>query len=176
MSRKIVIPWKINERLERLAQLQQETNGALLYVPEKRPFGFNYNVRALYMTGVGTAHNVQADPRRMEIVNIFFEKHPGYGFVKWHTHCRETGEQWYEKFSQGDINSYKWQLRQDRRFVGMMISPTRKQLYGYGDLGFATIRSPTSDLLEDRISDELRHIAEQLGYVNLPPLLATERR
>ena len=77
MSRKIVIPWKINERLERLAQLQQETNGVLLYVPEKRPFGFNYNVRALYMTGVGTAHNVQADPRRMEIVNIFFEK----GFI-----------------------------------------------------------------------------------------------
>lgn len=52
------------------------------YVPEQTSDGFDCRVDALYMTAVGTAGHVRADPQRMEIVNRFFENNPEYMFVK----------------------------------------------------------------------------------------------
>lgn len=173
VRRRILVPISIDGKLRHLAGLKQESNGALLYVPTLTSDGLNCRVDALYMTAVGTAGNVCAEPQRMAIINRFFESNPEYRFVKWHTHCRGTGEYWFTRFSQGDIRAYKEQLRQDSRFIGMVVSPTRKLLYGKGIVELALmLDTSNSQRRERQVQGELQTAARELGYDDLPPLQA----
>lgn len=174
IRRRILLPRSLDARLKNLAELQQETNGALLYVPQVRSANeIDCRVDALYMTAVGTAGHVRAEPQRMAIVNCFFERNSEYLFVKWHTHCRGTGEHWFTRLSQGDIDSYEAQLQDDSRFIGMMASPLRTLLYGRGELDYSLVEdTSTSRARGEHVSRELQISARELGYRDLPRLRA----
>ena len=136
-KRRILIPMPVYERLNGLAGLTQESNGVLLYTPEKKPNGsYDCHVHGLFMTAVGNAGHVQAAPDKVTVVNKFLENNPKYKFVKWHTHSagtgRELGEQWWSQFSAQDIAGYEDQMREEPGFIGMVVSPTHILIHGQG--------------------------------------------
>src|SRR3989339_1491985 len=102
MGRKVLLPREIDRRLDNLTELVEEVDGILLY----RRQGDYCPIEALFMTGVGSAGHVQAQPDRMEVANDFFRRNPDYQFVKFHTHSKETidkfGDYYAKHFSQGD--------------------------------------------------------------------------
>ena len=121
MARKIILPEEINEKLDNLADLVEETNGILLY----RRRGNSCPVEGLFMTGVGNAGHVQAYPERIKIANEFFKRNLKYQFVKFHTHSKGTirrfGDYYSRHFSPEDINGIEEQLRHDREFIAMLV-------------------------------------------------------
>jgi len=182
VKRIVRIPEVLSNRLDgilkNLAELKEETNGVLLYEPVERTDHVDCRVDHLYMTGVGTAGHVKADQTRMDIINEFFQRHPEYRFVKWHTHSRGTGEHWHKRLSQGDIDSYREQMRQDPEFMGMMVSPSGRILVarkGTADMEIV----PTWAGFEEKskyLHDEILHSANSLGYGEIPRLRATKYR
>ncbi len=164
--RRILLPRTLDRKLQRLAELEWETNGILLYSQEPvSDSQIDCSVEALYLTGIGTATHVQADPERMRTANEYFRRHPDVRSVKWHTHCRGTGEVWFDRLSQQDIDSYEAQLEHDGRFIGMMVSPTRKILYGRERITLETIPDPSGFIQHQRIIErELKQVARSLGY------------
>lgn len=173
LTRWILLPQSIDDKLQTLAGLKQETNGVLLYVPEINTGVFNCRVDGLYVTNVGSISHVRADSKRIAIVNRFFKNNPNYRLIKWHTHCKGTGKDWFTRFSQGDIDGYEKQLRQDSRFIGMMVSPDRYLLHGKGGLYILLIEdTAVSQQNEMQVQSELEKAASELGY-DTPPLQAT---
>jgi len=163
----------LNGVLRDLAELKEETNGVLLYEPVRKPGHVDCRVDLLYMTGIGTTGHVRADPMRMEIINEFFQNHPEYRFVKWHTHSRGTGKYWHDKLSQGDMDSYREQIRQDPEFMGMMVSPSGRRLVAKGPVEMHVV--PTWGDFEEKasyLSDEMSLAANALGYREIPTLKA----
>jgi hypothetical protein len=130
MGRIVIIPNEIKVVQHNLALLKDETNGVLLY---KRN-GDICNVSTLLMTGSGNPGHVISDPNRIALVNELLKRDIGLRFVKWHTHTPETvrlfGETFLKHFSTGDTDSYKEQLRQDRDFIGMLVTPETELLCG----------------------------------------------
>ncbi len=122
MSRVIRIPQTIEARLKNLTQVDDETNGVLLYEQE----GNVCNISTLFMTGHGTPGHVIADPNRVAIVNEFFARNPNVGYVKFHSHTRKTvdkfGDRYLRQFSQGDLDSYKEQFQSDKEFIAMLVT------------------------------------------------------
>ena len=186
--RRISLPEELDRQLKTLAELQQESNGVLLYTSQ----GLDFRVDHLYMTNIGTAGHVQADPIRMEIINKFFERHPEYQLIKWHTHSRGTGEYWFDKLSEGDIRSYNRQLEEDPEFIGMMVSPVKKIIVARGKGEESTLVRvvPTPHDFYDRrrrLETEIELAARELGYTfnertarevgytHLPRLRATQK-
>ena len=88
MARKVLLPREIDERLDNLTGLVKEIDGILLY----RKQADYCPIEALFMTGVGSAGHVQAQPDRMEVANELFRRNPDYRFVKFHTHSKGTIE------------------------------------------------------------------------------------
>ncbi|MBU0958740.1 MAG: hypothetical protein KKB31_02215 [Nanoarchaeota archaeon] len=172
MVRKILLPKEMDEKLDNLAGLVEEVNGILLY----KRMGDSCPVDGLFMTGVGNVGHVQASPERIEIANKFFRRNPGYQFIKLHTHSKGTirrfGNYYARHFSQGDIDGIKEQLKHDRDFIAMLVTPEVKLLSG--------IDNPTLSVVEgfsgyqnrkSFVNQELKTIARNLGY-NLGRLTA----
>ncbi len=162
MSRIVVLPKDIERRLDTLAILDRETNGALLY----RQRDDYCVVESLFMTGDGTERHVQSEPRRVEVVNGFLRAYPDYKYVEFHTHTRETirkhGEYYAKHFSREDRKVIREQLRHDREFIAMLVTPETKLLSG--------VDNP-SLVVDERYLDRsryiniiLRKIAEGKGY------------
>ena len=119
------------------------------------------------MTGRGNPGHVQADPQRIAIANELFSKHPDYGLVKFHTHSIGTikvfGEYYATNFSQEDINIYEEQIKHDSRFIGLVITPQTKLLYGRNNPILKIIDQPIPKI-SYQINNEIRKIASQRGY------------
>lgn len=181
-QRILELPEELNLKLKSLAELQQETNGVLLYPDEKiRDASGNTRCRieALYMTGRGDQVHVQSDTQRMAVMNEFFNLHPEYRYVKWHTHCRGTGQQWFDKISAGDRESYTNQLREDPNFIGMMVSPTHTIVIGMDNPVLQVTPKGTTRNFEAQeriIRNWIEEAAGRIGHINLPPLMATQKR
>ena len=130
MSRTIILPQEIEDKLQALTSLKEESNGILLY----RRQGDLCPIEALYMTGVGSPGHVQADPEKMEVANQFFKTHSDYRCVKFHTHTKGTiaqfGEQYAREFSEKDIEGIQEQLHHDREFIAMLVTPEKRLLSG----------------------------------------------
>lgn len=175
MARRVLLPSEIEKRLNDLTGLMQEVNGILLYRRQKD----DCPLEAVFMTGVGCEGDVQANPQRMVVANEFFRRNSDYQFVKFHTHSKGTiekfGDYYARHFSQGDINGIKEQLKEDRNFMAMLITPKTKLLSG--------IDNPTLIMVDDfigyhhrsqAVSQSLKVIAKNLGY-DISGLLATRR-
>ncbi|MFH1212035.1 MAG: hypothetical protein V1659_03850 [Candidatus Woesearchaeota archaeon] len=165
MARKVLLPKEIDARLDGLSGLIEEVDGILLY----RRQGDYCPVEALFMTGVGSAGHVQAQPARIQVANEFFRQNPSYQFVKFHTHSKGTidkfGQYYSRHFSRGDIDAIKEQLKHDRDFMAMLVTPEIKLLCGIDNPELSVVNG-FSDY-QDRsrvVSQSLEIIARNLGY------------
>jgi len=167
MRRIVLLPAELDVKLDDLAAIEDETNGILLY---RRQGGDNEKycpLVAIYMTAKGTSGHVQAKPQRIEVVNEFFQRHPDFHHVKFHTHSRGTirrfGEYLAVHFSGGDINSYKEQLVHDPSFIGMLVTPRVKLLHAPDNPVLRVVDSYPEDL-GMQISEEMGAIAQEKGF------------
>jgi len=175
MTRKVLLPREIDGRLDNLTGLVEEVDGILLY----RRQGDYCPIEALFMTGVGSAGHVQAQPDRMEVANEFFERNPGYQFVKFHTHSKGTierfGDYYARHFSQGDIDGIKEQLGYDRDFMAMLVTPETKLLSGIDNPELVVVNDfPGYQNRSQAVSQSLKVIAGKLGY-DISRFQATKR-
>ncbi|GEM_PF-4427337 len=177
IRRNILVPQVLDDRLAQLAELGEETNGILVCKPQQQGHLLNYETNALYVTALGTSHQVVASPTMMRMLNLFFQHNPQYHVVKWHTHCRGTGEEWFSKLSRGDIDHYQGHLEVNSFFIGMMVSPTQKILYGRGEISLEVVpTSPRFEREERVILQKLENAAIEVGYQGLPTFSTTARR
>jgi len=164
MPRTVILPQELDEKLQALTSLREESNGVLLY----RQRDNICSVRALYMTGLGSAGHVQSDSRKVEIVNRFFEKYPNYKYVKFHTHTigtiRQYGDWYAEHFSKGDTDGYIEQLRDNSEFIAMLVTPKTKLLCGLDNPQLRVAEhSEDYERYHEAIEDMLKYTAEELG-------------
>jgi len=163
MPRKIILPRELEGRLKGLTSLKEESNGILLY----RKRGDLCPIEAIYITGVGSPGHVQADPEKMEVANQFFQNYPDYRLVKFHTHTKGTvaqyGERYATKFSEGDIEGVKEQLRQDPEFISMLVTPEKTLLSGIDNPQLDIVeRSEDYEKNHEFVETELKDIADDL--------------
>lgn len=165
MTRIVLLPRNLESKLDNLTELVEEVNGILLY----RPRVNECLLEAMFITGLGTEGHVISEQKRIELANQFFKKNPNYKFVRFHTHSKGTIKKYSsyfaKHFSQGDIDSIKEQLKLDRTFIAMLVTPERKLLSGIDNPHLEI--TPDSSYLQDRnnfISTALRKIAETKGY------------
>lgn len=167
MSRTIILPREIEKRLGELTKLKEETNGILLY----RAAGELCPVEAVYITGVGSEGHVQSDQSKIEVVNKFFELNPDYLFIKFHTHTTGTtekyGAQYAHKFSAGDIAGIKEQLRQDKRFIAMLITQETTLLSGLDNPQLRVVeQSDVYEINHEKLQIALKRVEQSLGMEN----------
>jgi len=162
MARIVLLPRVLEDKSNRLAELENEVNGVLLY----RPQGQYCPLETMFMTGVGDACHVRAEPQRIDVVNAFFRAHHDYKLVKFHTHSRGTirkaGEYFATNFSGGDISSYQEQLSHDPDFIGMLVTPVTKLLYAPDSPELRVIVS-FAHAVDQMIQGELEQIARSMG-------------
>ncbi len=134
----IVVPRHLHDRLKRLAELEHETNGFFTYTSQVVSGRTLWQVHSFHMLGRGSAYHVSAHPAYLEAGNRFLEhlrrQSPaaGYEFLKVHTHCRGTGLEWFDKFSQGDYAGVQAELNGGNPgFTLMMFSPTHSLATGH---------------------------------------------
>lgn len=164
MSRKIVIPKDLRERYKKLTFLQNETDGILIY----KQNGDTCLVSTLLMTGSGSSGHVISDPQRVRVINRLFEDDPSLRFVKFHTHTSETGrtygEEYLAQFSTGDTEGYKEQFRQDKEFIGMLITPQVELLCGMDNPELTYCNSNAEIIAErTRVEGLYQNIQSELG-------------
>ena len=132
-GRIVLLPKALDARLDDLTAIEDEANGVLLYRRQGGNSERYCPIVAVYMTAKGTSGHVQAEPQRIEVVNEFFQRHPDFHHVKFHTHSKGTirqfGEYFAAHFSEGDIDNYREQLKHDSDFIGMVVTPSVKLLY-----------------------------------------------
>ncbi len=163
----IVVPRHLHDRLKQLAQLNQETNGVFLYTPRVNRGKTSWHVHSFVLTGIGTAEHVRAHPSRVSCVNsLIFDLHRknpavGWAFAKVHTHCRATGQEWFDKFSQGDHESVRSQLSANPNYALLMYSPTHHLAIGHLQKRF-NLRVVDSTPAHRRNSAHLEKLAERL--------------
>ena len=172
MVRQVILPRELEQRLSNLANLvEEEVNGILLY----RRLKEYCHIEALITTGVGTEGHVIAKPEIIRGANVFFERHPDYRIVKFHTHTLSTiakfGQYYATKFSQGDIDSNKEQIKYDREFMALLVTPEKKLLCGIDNPELVVLDNFRREV-EIAITEEIKEIARNLGY-DLSPLNAT---
>ena len=171
MTRTVLLPRDIEGRLNNFTELTQEVDGILLY----RRQGDYCPLEQIFMTGVGTEGHVQAHPERMEVANEFFRRNPDYQFVKFHTHSKGTierfGHYYARHFSQGDIDGIKEQLRDNRNFMAMLVTPETKLLSGIDNPELVVVNDFAGyQNRSQAVSQALKVIAGNLGYdiISLP--------
>ncbi len=126
----IVVPRHLHQRLKRLAELEQETNGIFLYTPESVQGRRLWRVHCFFMLGRGSRYHVQAHPEYLRAGNALLSHlrrqspRAGWEFVKVHTHCRGTGREWFHRFSSQDLQAVAGEVAENPKFTLMMYSPT----------------------------------------------------
>ena len=175
MARQVLLPRELESRWDNLTGLVQEVDGILLYRSQ-----IDYCLlETLFVTGVGTEGHVQALPERIEIANEFFQRNPDYRFVKFHTHSKGTinkfGQYYANHFSQGDIDGIKNQLKEDRDFIALLITPETKLLSGIDNPQLVIVSNFSGYAQRSHtISDAIKLIARNKGY-DISRLSATRR-
>lgn len=165
MSRKILLPREIDNRLNDLTRVVEEVNGILLY----RRREDICPIESVFMTGVGTEGHVQSQPERIEITNEFFKRNPDYRFIKVHTHSQATidkfGQYYARNFSSQDHEGIKEQLKHDKDFMAMLITPKTKLLYGTDNPELHIVDDfPGYANRSSGVDDSIKVIAQNLGY------------
>lgn len=165
MARIVILPGELEQRLNNLTNLVEEVDGVLLY----RRLEDYCLIESIFMMGVGKEGHVQAQLERIKIANDFFRRNPDYRFVKFHTHSKGTidkfGEYYATHFSEGDIDTFRDMLEDDKEFIAMLVTPTTKLLYGIDNPELTVVNdSPRYRYRNQAVSEALRIIAQNLGY------------
>ncbi len=165
MGRKVLLSSGLDAKLGRLTQIVQEVKGVLLY----RPHGDYCLLEYMFMTGIGNEGQVQAAQGRLGIVNEFFKRNNQYHGVEFHTHSKGTihqfGEYYADHFSDGDRISLNDKLRDDERYLHLLVTPKTKLLYGNDNPRLINIEDfPGSHHRTEAISQSIQNIAGNLGH------------
>lgn len=166
MKRKIILPKVLSDRLDELAKLENETNGVLFY----RNRGNQENecpCEGIYITNVGTEGHVQAPADKINLINQFLQRNPEYRFIKFHTHTigtiRRYGQHYATNFSEGDIAGIKAQLKAEREFIALLITPERKLISGIDNPELVVAeRVLEYEMNHQRIHEQLQGIGREL--------------
>lgn len=164
MPRTIIIPREIEDRLTDLTLLKEESNGVLLY----RRKGDECPVEYMQMTGIGDEGHVQSDPRRIKMLNKFFQQNPDYRVIKFHTHTvgtiKKHGRKYARQFSGGDIDGIREYLKHDREFIAMLVTPETTLLSGWDNPQLRIVdRSEDYERNHHIIESSLNQISADLG-------------
>lgn len=165
MVRIVVLQQELERRLNTLTSLVEEVKGVLLYRPKEK----YCLLETIFMTGVGTEGHVQANPGKLEVVNEFFTRNPDYHYVEFHTHCkgtiREFGQYYAHHFSQQDLASLTHKLKNDARYMHLLITPETKLLWGTGSPVLKVVDTfPGYKERSQALNTALNVIANRLGY------------
>ena len=173
MTRTVVLPQELSDRLDKLVMAKEEINGCLFYRRKQDFCPLEY----LFATGIGTEGHVQSAPERIHVVNEFLNINPEYNFVKFHTHStgtiKEYGDYYAMNFSQGDLAEFKSQFKDNPEYIALLATPKTKLLCG--------LDNPQLEIVSDfkgftqrqvDLHDSLQKIAERLGY----PLYALQAK
>ncbi|MBI2141678.1 hypothetical protein HYU16_04630 [Candidatus Woesearchaeota archaeon] len=174
LQRKILLPRTLEERLKTFAGLEQETVGALFYVPLPVRHLVRLRVDGLFMLGRGHRYEVRPEDARWRIMERFLKDNPPYGYIDWHTH--PSGN--IDYLAGNDLAYFKREIAEDPSFLGMIV--TRQKIvtvaYGQGtrDTSVVVVPNP-ADFAQRRayISSKIVEAARSLGHENLPHLQAT---
>ena len=164
MPRTVVLTRDIASRLDNLALLAEETDGCLFY----RQLGDYCPIDYLFMMGIGDEGHVRQQSDRVQVANKFFERNNDYKCVMFHTHSTGTisrhGNYFATHFSRQDIDEFKRQLGFDRDYIGMLVTPKTKLLYGIDSPSLAVVESLPGYVLRSRAVDiAINKIARELG-------------
>ncbi|MBU2638845.1 MAG: hypothetical protein KJ955_07770 [Nanoarchaeota archaeon] len=173
MARTVVLPRDIEKRLDNLALLSEEVDGVLFY----RQRGEYCPIDSLFMLGIGSEGHVRPQTDRVEVANEFFERNPDYRYVMFHTHTigtiRKHGNYFARNFSQQDIDEFRRQIGFDANYIGMLVTPETKLLYGIDNPSLVTVESLSGyQRGSSNVNTELHRIARELGC-NLENFRAT---
>lgn len=175
-ARKVLLPREISKKLTDLTRLVEEVNGILLY----RRRGIYCFIDALFITGTGIAGHVDALLERVKIINEFFRVNSDYQFIKFHTHSKGTiekfGQYFAKNFSREDINYIKKQLKHNRDYIEMLVTPEIKILSGIDNPELVVVNNHSGYKNKSQaVSQSLEIIAKDLGY-NIDKLPATMKK
>ena len=162
MTRTIVLPKELEERLYGLIQTWEESNGILLY----RKVQGHCFVEHLFMTGIGTEGNVKAFQERMNVVNEFFRAHPEYKYIKFHAHTKGTiekhGQRYAREFSSGDRAGTQEQLRHNPEFIALLVTPETILLDAPDNPQLRTCPS-LPKFMHEKVQRKINEAAERIG-------------
>ncbi|MFH0713690.1 MAG: hypothetical protein V1722_04020 [Candidatus Micrarchaeota archaeon] len=169
----IVVPSHLHNKIKAMAELRRETNFIFLYTPERAPGGnMRWLVHSHHMLGMGNAVEVGADLKYREAGNLLVQKlrrsapRAGYEFMKVHTHCRGTGEEWFHQFSSGDFDGVRAELPENPDFTLLMYSPTHHLATGHPNNHYSITVVPSTPqhrAMSQRLSRVYRRLAEEHG-------------
>jgi len=172
--RTILITKDLDEKLDWLADRHSEVNGVLFYRKRDRENDVFCPVYHFYVLGQGSPGHVISDPKRLEVANRLLEVNPDLFCVKFHTHSNgtieECGEYFATNFSSQDIDIYRRRMEEDPEYIGMVVTPVTKLLFGRDDpelMVLDDLSEETSRQLNETrrtISKSLKNIATSKGY------------
>lgn len=127
----IVLPKHFNTQLEIITHHTQEVLGVALAIEHESDTPFStYIIEGILLLGMGSAYSVFPDEKRLIIANEILKFNPLYRAIEFHTHCKGTGEMWYDKFSSGDFNSFNNILSYNRYYKHILFTPTNILTFG----------------------------------------------
>lgn len=173
MARTVVLPRTIEARLDTLALLNEEVEGALFY----RQRGEYCPIDAIFMMGIGTESEVKCQSDRLDVAKKFLRMNPSYYFIGFHTHSvgsiRMHGDDVARNFSKQDIDEFRRQIGFDANYIGMLVTPETKLLYGADNPELVVVETlPGFQQRNTAVSIALSRIARELGC-NLERFTAT---
>ena len=170
MTKTVILPKELEDRLDKLAVLTDEVHGILFYRPTLT--GDLCPVEYLFLTGTGTEGSVVSIDERIEIANEFFKVHPEYKYIEFHTHSTGTiqrfGEHYATHFSEGDLANIRARLDEDQNYIAMLVTPKTKLVAGNSAIASKVIADkdfPDYDAKKRAIDEEITRIARTKGYV-----------
>ena len=163
MSRKIILPSELNLRLDSLSSLEQEIVGVLFY-RQKEDF---CPIEYLFIMGRGEEDFVMDDKERLEVANQFLKENEEYHFIKFHTHSKKTiakfGDYFAYNFSSGDKDTIKSNLKIDKRYMAMLITPKTIKVEGIDSPELYFFNYPEYSELNQEVNYKLEKIARKLN-------------
>lgn len=171
MPRKVILPTEVSNNLDNLVNITEEVSGVLFY----RPTADYCAVESMFILGVGLPNKVIDDEHRLKVTNTFFQQNPEYHYIKFHTHSKQTiyryGEYFAENFSSQDLNEINKNIKLDKYFMAILVTPKIKLIMGYDSPLMFIGNYPEYKELHNQIQQKLETIASNLGY-ELNPLVA----
>ena len=181
---RIIVPSHLHEKLKKLAEFKQEINGFFVYTPDEIGGKTFWRVHSFHMLGRGSAEHVRARASHLNAANVFLQElrkrapRAGYDFIKVHTHCRGTGEQWFHRFSKQDLEAVREELLENPGFTLMMYSPTHQIATGHPNNKYTVkvVHSQQHHLENNRKLDAIYDEARQREGITLPRFEAVRKR
>ncbi len=150
----IIMPQIFVEKTKKICEVGAEKIGYLVCEQQLHNDQVCYMVEYILVTNEGTTTNVVQN-------KVFTKMAKGYEAIEFHIHPKALGEQWYDKFSGGDYNTFRKILSgEDKWYKHVLFTPTHILTFGIQkpDFRIATLNKESLDAAMER----MMHWHEQL--------------